>query len=371
MPSTLPDPLLAIPKWTIFEKLVAEIHRAELQGAEVRWNEKIGRRQFDVIVRLTAGIYSYLTVIECRHQVDPLRVERVDAFVTKTRDVNANKGIIVSSSGFQQGCYEVARRHGIELLTLTEVLDAPEGQISDTLTPGVRIHSFVLLCGDSIQEGLRLPEERNILPFLVKETQVTFDGERQSLESLIDSRFEELLESGSSEPQQFRQEFTGFASVTLPDIKTGNTLETITFTLRALEFKYQIVPMRYITGDGRDPYLTERRYELRNVLTGERALYDPQKVAPDLEPAFEAGKFYYNVALRFLYYCDDVSGDLITLTMIEGYQHGKHLQATFTVLRKDAGSYVEVTDQAEIDRLSAMLATLKRLSGTIGTRPAP
>jgi hypothetical protein len=367
MPNTSPGPLLAIPKWTIFEKLVAEIHRAELQGAEVRWNDKIRGRQFDVIVRFTAGHYGYLTVIECRHQVNPLKVERVDAFVTKTRDVNANKGIIVSSSGFQQGCYEVARRHGIELLTLTEVLEAPEGQISSALTPGVLMHSFVLLCGESLPEVLPLPEERNILPFLVKATQLTFGGMRESLETFIDSRFEELLRSGGSTPQHFKQEFTGPASVTLPDIKTGNTLETITLTLRALEFQYQVVPMRFMTGDGRDPYLTERRYELRNVVTGDRALYDPQKVAPNLEPAFQVGKFYYNVVLRFLYHCDGVSGDLITLTMIEGYQHGKHLQVTFRVLRKDAGSYVEVTDQYEITRLSSMLATLRRLSEIQGT----
>ena len=369
MPTTSPDPLLAIPKWTLFEKLVAEIHRAELQGAEVCWNDEIEGRQFDVIVRFTAGFYSYLTVIEVKHHVDPLKVESVDAFVTKMRDVKANKGIIVSSSGFQRGCYEVARRHGIELLTLTEVLNAPEGQISGTLRPGLLIHSFVLLCGDSLQEVIPLPEERNILSFLLKETQLTFGGKRQSLETFIDSRLEKLLESVSNEPQRFKQEFTAPASVTLPDIKTGNTLETITIALRALELQYQVAAMRFITGDGRDPYLTERRYELKNVLTGERALYDPQKVTPNLEPEFQAGKFYYNVALRFLYHCDTVSGDLITLTMIEGYQHGKHIQATFTVLRKDAGSYAEVVDQAEITRLSAMLATRKRLSGTQGMRP--
>ena len=45
--------------------------------------------------------------------------------------------------------------------------------------------------------------------------------------------------------------------------------------------------------------------------------------------------------------------------MLEGYQHGRHLQMTFSVLRENAKSYVEISDKVEVQRLKAMLRTFR------------
>src|SRR5438309_627148 len=105
------------------ERLVAAIHHAESTGANVGWNEVIDGRQFDVTVRFRFGIHSYLTVIECKDYATKVPVEKVDAFVTKARDVRANKAIMISSRGFQSGCSALAERHGIQLLILSESTD--------------------------------------------------------------------------------------------------------------------------------------------------------------------------------------------------------------------------------------------------------
>ena len=112
--------------WRQFERVVASIHIAEMQGAEVNWNETIQGRQFDVTIRFTMGPHNYLTLIECKNYSKPITVDIVDAFATKSRDAKANKAIIISSSKFQSGCIKIAKKHNIDLFTLSEKLIIPD-----------------------------------------------------------------------------------------------------------------------------------------------------------------------------------------------------------------------------------------------------
>ncbi|MFY9825088.1 MAG: restriction endonuclease [Thermoanaerobaculia bacterium] len=351
------------PKWKLFEKLVAAIHRAEQQGAEVKWNEKIDRRQFDVTVRFKAGVHTYLTVIECRDQGSPLKVERIDAFVTKARDAKANKAIMVSASGFQEGCFGVAERHGIDLFTMQELRDLPAELLEEGLIPTLNFYSFVLSCGKDGSEKIELPEERNILPFLIKDALIERGTNRITLESMIDFIYSEVLKISDPEPKDYRINLLDSSTVTLPDIKSGNTLETITLEIRAIDFKHRVTPARYLGGPGLDPYLLRNRYAFRNVVTGETHIYGSRDLVVGFETVFKPGTFYVDIHSEFRYFCHKVEGDLITLTMLEGYQHGKHLQATFKFLESTGHSYIELVDGIEIARLKAMLRTLRERSG--------
>src|SRR5258708_248925 len=120
-------------KWKKFERLVAAIHVAETSGANVTWNEHINGRQFDVVIRFKFQFYEYLVLIECRDHERSIEAEDVEAFVTKSHDAGANKAIFVSGSGFQSGAKDVAKKHNIELFTLTEIHEMPEGKLADTI----------------------------------------------------------------------------------------------------------------------------------------------------------------------------------------------------------------------------------------------
>jgi Restriction endonuclease len=110
-------------KWKHFERLVAAIHQAADQGAQVRWNETIKGRQFDVTIRFRRGLYDYLTVIECKDYGKPVAVEKVEAFVTKSADVQAHHAVMASASGFQHGARDVARRHNLTLIHVTDSVE--------------------------------------------------------------------------------------------------------------------------------------------------------------------------------------------------------------------------------------------------------
>src|SRR3546814_20118927 len=47
--------------------------------------------------------------------------EHIESFVTKARDQNASKTVVVSAAGFQSGAVLVAGRHGVDSFTVTFV----------------------------------------------------------------------------------------------------------------------------------------------------------------------------------------------------------------------------------------------------------
>lgn len=124
-----------IPKWQTFERLVVAVHKATARGANVEWNAKLDRRQFDVVMRFRVGSYDYLTVIECKDQNRAVSVEQVEAFITKSRDAGADKSVMVSRSGFQDGAVKVARRHNIDLFELSRLNAIPEELLDCCVLP--------------------------------------------------------------------------------------------------------------------------------------------------------------------------------------------------------------------------------------------
>lgn len=116
------------------ERVIAGIHSATSADADVRWNETINGRQFDVVVRFQLGTLHYLVLIEVKNRIRPASASDVEAFVTKARDQNASKAVFVTAAGFQEGALGVARRHGVDLFTVlfdqSEVDLAPAGSFA-------------------------------------------------------------------------------------------------------------------------------------------------------------------------------------------------------------------------------------------------
>ena len=106
-----------------FEKLVYDIQKRLDPNTEVTHNEfivdRLGhRRQFDVIIRGTSGGHPILGVIECKDLKKRVGTPEVDAFVTKSRDINANFSILASRKGFSKPDIEKAKDYGIGTISL-------------------------------------------------------------------------------------------------------------------------------------------------------------------------------------------------------------------------------------------------------------
>ena len=118
-------------------------------------------------------------------------------------------------------------------------------------------------------------------------------------------------------------------------------------------FIYWAETTRLLNTGGVDPtVLTSlgKQYEYKNELNDEVVLIDPAKLPLGVNTVFGEGKFYTQPQLKdFLYYCEKVEGESVTLLLVRSYQHGQLVRME---LREPAGTsknYVEVTDEAEID----------------------
>jgi len=107
-----------------FEKITAAIQQQMDQAAVVMHNERIvdrlgQSRQFDVVIRGTFAGQPMLGVIECKDYKGKVGTPDVDAFVTKSHDINANFKILVSRRGFSKPALDKCRHYGIQALSLT------------------------------------------------------------------------------------------------------------------------------------------------------------------------------------------------------------------------------------------------------------
>jgi len=109
-------------EWKQLEQIIANIQRTIAPGAKIVHNERIrGRsgqmRQLDVTVRQTVGSEDLLIVIECKVLRRPVTIKDVETFIGLKQDVLADRGVMVSSSGYTKGARNKAAEYGITLLS--------------------------------------------------------------------------------------------------------------------------------------------------------------------------------------------------------------------------------------------------------------
>ena len=112
-----------------FEELVLEwLRRAAERQEQTITGEHLGvaygdggQYRFDVLVTFSAlGGASFVVLVECKHQGRPVEREDVMVLESKLRDVNAQKGILFSTSGFQSGAIEFAAAKHIATVTVVQ-----------------------------------------------------------------------------------------------------------------------------------------------------------------------------------------------------------------------------------------------------------
>lgn len=79
---------------------------------------------------------------------------------------------------------------------------------------------------------------------------------------------------------------------------------------------------------------------------------EPNSEAPtSFDTILQPGHFYFSQKLGFSYYCLDIVDDLVTMIMVESYQHGRLIQVVYQQKVEYQNHYIEITNVSEIDRL--------------------
>lgn len=338
-------------KWKIFERLVAAIHMAELQGAQVAWNEEINGRQFDVTIRFKLGLYEYLTVIECKDHAEPVPVKEVEAFVTKSQDIGANKAVMVSSSGYQAGGKEVARKHRVELYTLDVINETPENLISEELVPTVNVYGVSFRSHKG--KDITLLDKDGSLEYLLRHAKVFIGEEVARPAQMVDNYMAGLKGPIGKTPRKAKIPLAKGTKLLLPDSEKA-------VYVTSLSFMYKLITARHIVTAGPSASMLAPDYKLENELTGQSSVVKSRDVALGFDTKLTPGKYYHLPKLGCSYYCKEINEGMATMILLESYRDGHLIQATFTQSTKHEKYYVEVTDRQEISRLSKMYSAYQK-----------
>lgn len=101
------------------ETLKAYAEKEKLNDFTIKHNQKIqaedGTYQIDVIAEYTALGTKNTVLIECKKYSNSVKRDIVTTLQAKLQSLGAQKGIIISTSGFQTGAVQYAEKHGIAL----------------------------------------------------------------------------------------------------------------------------------------------------------------------------------------------------------------------------------------------------------------
>jgi hypothetical protein len=347
-------------KWKHFERLVTAIHQAADDGADVRWNDSINGREFDVTIRFRRGLYDYLTVIECKDYEKPVPVEKVEAFVTKSLDAHAHHAVMASTTGFQRGARDVAQRHNITLIHVTDSEDVDlalfRARWTGT-TDALHIQRIELEYVDG--EKKPLPEAADAMTYYVKHILLQCGADGLTLDDLIECHSPRFHGGALDAYKDHIISCRPGTCVAGPD--DGE------FPLRLLARVHVRVGMtnaRVLTSPVRfETHLLVPGVKVKNVATGEVNKFSRQRLPLGVNTEFSKGTFYEQPSISAFYYCDGVKDNTATIYLVESFQTGELIQAQLAVNTENARFYIPVSDKAVIQRLQRRLDRLKHTTG--------
>ena len=348
-------------KWKKFERVVAAIHVAEHSGATVTWDDHINGRQFDVTIRFKFQFYDYLVIIECKDQQARVEAEDVEAFVTKSRDAGANKAIVVSSSGFQSGAKKVAEKHNIELFTLTEIHNMPEGMLTDNIV------SVLIL----LPVGFWKTSTREIIYLSTNPNQREYEINNIPLIGMGPLKLIDILKPYSQLIAPFDipgvPKFGGdFPVATKERQNKAIQLQLgtrIVFPNSSTEIPVSHVLLSYWMQDARVlvPHSApSTQYQYKNERTDATTTIDAEKLRLGFETKLEPGKFYHDPQLNYYYYCESIKKKGALLYLIYSYQNGQFVQGKAIVPLSEENCFLEITDEQQIEKMKLLYQQVKQ-----------
>lgn len=354
-----------------YELLTAGIARLSIPDADVEWDCTIDGRQFDVIVKFKAGLHVVMLAFEVKAKSRPTSVEQIDAFVTKARDAGAGKAVFVSTTGFQSGAVAVAKRHKMDLFTLSFVdgdgpqlpqsyvtitRRAPDGSLPTNVGEPPRIEEGPTRLGIAVEgitleyaDGSRvqLPNEMSQLTYYANQIVDEMD---RPLVSTIEPYLGREVELDREETVRIQTDI----SIKTPDrffAKDGR-LSGLELHIAGREFKTLSGNVRMEVSSFSKPVVYE------NVLTGEKltSKVGDLPVGPQTP---KIGAYYFQYYPLRYYYCDALRGDLMTLYMVESFQNGELFQAVFTQEARYIRYYIPLANKGIEARLHDRLWRMK------------
>ena len=249
--------------WKEFERVVAKIHEAYGGEYEVQTNERVvdretgEPRELDVTLRFKRGPYPFLVVIECKNYRTKIDAPKIEAFVTKLRDVGAHLGVMVSAKGFTKPAITKAHKNNIQVYTLERAESLDWSTVRQKLEVSIPFPIEF-----TITPMILLPK---VPAFAIQEALITHHGEMKTLPALIAEISAGLLRDRALLPRRVRIRFKSDTFLEVPP-------RQVRMEIREIDSLF--VQFSKIVGVDLAAPAARAVYIYRNALTGEPKTFE-------------------------------------------------------------------------------------------------
>ncbi|MBM9547453.1 restriction endonuclease [Leptospira sp. 201903074] len=138
MKSTFIEKLIDWKEFELFiKKLYEQDESLEAEHDVMLIGKSGARRQIDVLITQKTKLHEYKTIIECKRWKEKVDRSRVDILYASIEDLNASKGVIFTTTGFEEGAELYAQSKNIDLFIVRDLTPEEWG------LPGREIHFYL------------------------------------------------------------------------------------------------------------------------------------------------------------------------------------------------------------------------------------
>ncbi|GEM_PF-1944122 len=140
-----------VSNWGGFEEFVKEIHESD--DVEVKRDVTLtgssgAPRQIDVYVTHSKGPYKYSTLIECKYWNKKVKRQQIENMYASMDDLNASKGVIFTTLGYQSGAETYARAKNIDIYIIRDLSQDEWGKPGKVIEFYIQMFSKTILSID-------------------------------------------------------------------------------------------------------------------------------------------------------------------------------------------------------------------------------
>ena len=132
--------------WRRYQEETAEFFRS--LGCEVDVEAKVrgarAEHKIDVWVRFKKFGLETMWVVECKHWTSNVTKEKVLVLKTVVEDVGADRGLLISESGFQSGAFRACERTNISLCDLETLKENAQEDLVSSVLHGIETRAIHL-----------------------------------------------------------------------------------------------------------------------------------------------------------------------------------------------------------------------------------
>jgi hypothetical protein len=134
--------------WKEFEFFVADIYSESdeiIVQHDITLNGKSNaKRQIDVFITHKTKLHTYTTIVECKRWKKPVTRQVIDVLFASVEDLNASKGIIFTTKGYEEGAIQYAKSKNIDIFIVRDIREDEYGNLGKSFSLYLQIFNAKL-----------------------------------------------------------------------------------------------------------------------------------------------------------------------------------------------------------------------------------